>query len=179
MQLFLFNSSTFQIEISPLVTQLKPLNAIVLRDKGKIKTKAIAELSFIWFQCDNESDFQSILDDGDREKEIISVLENLPPGWKPDTTIRKAMAFYVERSKSIASEALKFQKENITKLIANVGKFMESEDSNDLSRATTISDKIPSLIESISKLEKIVKGQRETESRHRGSQEKGMMEDDI
>ena len=87
------------------------------------------------------------------------------------------MAFYKEHSRTIATIALETQRNNIQLLIESVGKFMISTDSNDVNRATIISEKIPKLIASIDALEKIVRGQEESEDKHRGTQDKAEFED--
>lgn len=179
MQLFLFNQSTFEVDVSPEITQIKPLNKLVTRDKSVLKLVAKAELAYIYFMADYKSDFQSIIDEDERSKEIITVLDNLPKGWKPDKAVQDAIIFYKERSKTIASVALEHQRKNVYTLITKIGDFINSDDIGEIQKATTISEKIKGLILSIDDLEKIVKGQQETESRHRGSQQKGMLEDEL
>ena len=179
MNLFILNPVTFEVDISPEVTLLKFANKIIDRDKTKDKKKAKAELAFIYFMTDYKSDFQSILDENDRAKEIISVIEGLPDGWKEDKIVREARIFYKERSKTIASVALEYQRANIFTLLEKIGTFMESDDANEVQKAATMSAKVNSFIKDIDELEKIVKGQQEVSSnRHRGSQDKSMMEDD-
>jgi len=179
MNLFILNKSTFEIDISPEVVLLKPFNKIIKRDRSKLKNKAKGELAFIYFMSDYKSDFQNILDYTERQEQVISVIDNLSDEWKPDKVVIDAMDFYKKRSETVASIALEKQRENIQNLVNKVGKFINSDDANDVSKGANISAKINSFIEDLSKLEKLVQGQQESSNRHRGSQEKGMMEDEI
>lgn len=178
MNLFIFNPTTYEVDINPEAVTLKPFNKIVKRDKTKLKVKAKAEFAYIYFMQDYKSDFQATIDPNIRSAEIIDVLEGLPEGWKPDKTINDALVFYKSRSETIASKALEKQRANIDKLIDKIGTFMGSDDANIVSKAAIMSKNVNQFIKDIDELEKVVKGQQETDSRHKGSQEKSMMEDD-
>lgn len=178
MNLFIFNPSTYEVDIAPEAALLKPFSVLIKRDKTKLKTKVKAELAYIYFMQDFKSDFQSTTDSKKRSLEIIPVLEGLPEGWRPDKLIKEALLFYKERSLTIASKALDRQRDNIDKLIDKVGKFMKSDDANEVVKAANLSSKVLPFIKDIDDLEKMVKGQQESSSRHKGSQDKAMLEDD-
>ena len=180
MNLFLMNPTTFEVDINPEALLLKPFHKILARDRSINKKKAKAELAYIYFMCDFRSDYQSTVDLEQRSSDIIEVLDGLPQGYSPDKLVKDACDFYKERSKSIASVALENQRVNVNTLITRIGNFMNSDDVNTVEKASKLSEKIKPLIISIDDLEKIVKGQiNSNTSSVRGNQEKALMEDDM
>ena len=79
---------------------LKPFSAILKRDKTKSKTRALAELAFIYFYCDIRSDYL-IEDESTRVESITSTLTGLPKNWKIDQLVQDGIDFYNDRSKTI------------------------------------------------------------------------------
>lgn len=47
MELFLFNKETYEVEVAPEVTLMKPFKKIIARDRSQSKNKAKAELAYI------------------------------------------------------------------------------------------------------------------------------------
>lgn len=178
MNLFIFNPTTYEVDVNPEAALLTPFKKIIKRDKSNLKARAKAELAYIYFMQDFKSDFQSTVNEDIRSTEIISVLDGLPADWKPDKIIKDALVFYKERSMTIAAKALDRQRENIDKLIDKIGDFMDSDDANEVTKAANMSSKVNQFIKDIDALENIVKGQQESSERHKGSQDKAMMEDE-
>jgi len=180
MNLFILNKTTYDVDVSPEALILKPFSKILARDRSINKKKAKAELAYIYFMCDFKSEYLSTMDEQVRSKDILEVLDGLPKDYKVDKIVKDACDYYIELNKTIASVALETQRGNIHKLLENIGQFLTSEDSNDVARATIISEKVPKLIASIDELEKMVKGQQESKkATHRGNQEKSMFEDNM
>lgn len=177
MNLFILNKETYEVEISPEAMLIKVFKKILARDRSISKQKAKAELGYMWFMCDFKSDYMSTMDEDERSLDVVTSLEWLDNNYKPDKAVKDAMAFYREHSKTIVTIALESQRDNIQSLIKSIGKFMISDDSNDVNRATIMSEKLPKLLLSLDALEKMVKGEEEGDQKHRGTQEKAEYED--
>jgi len=178
MNLFILNRDTYEVDIDPTLTLINPFKKIIDRDKTLLKKKAKAELAYIYFMCDYKSDFITILDEEIKKQEIIASIEGLDSTWKEDKVIKQACEFYIKRRETLASIALDTQTKIVHKLLAKIETFADDDDAAVVQKATAMAEKIKNLITQINDLEKVVKGQQELIARHRGSQEKGMMEDD-
>lgn len=175
--LFIFNPADFSVDINPELTFIAPFKKLINRDRSKYKDKAKAELAYIFFMCDYKSPYISKVDLNQRRVNIIESLDGLGSDWKEDKVVSEAMDFYLKNNESVASLALETQRNNVDKLLRKIGDFIDSEDVNEIQKAVSISEKIGGLIDSIDKLEKVVRGERESKERHRGSQSKAMFED--
>lgn len=96
----LFELKNYRVSISEEAYLLAPFKKIWDRDKSKFKEKALQELGLIYFVCDMRSDYQYIIDEEDRIKEVIKG-EGMPAGYKPDKVVYDAMEFY-KSFKSVA-----------------------------------------------------------------------------
>lgn len=177
--LFIFNPTDYSVEISPELTFITPFRKLINRDRSKYKKRAKGELAYIYLVCDFKSPYRSTINVEERKKNVIDALIDLSDDWVEDKLVTEAMDYYVENNKTIASIALEHQRNNVHNLITRIGDFINSSDIAEIQKAVVISEKIEGLISSIDKLEKIVKGERESKDRHKGSQDKSMMEDGV
>ena len=185
MRLFELNHKSYEVTVAPEGLTLTPFKKIVRRDKTKAKTKAQAELAFVYFFADLKSDFQTTLHERERIAEITEVLE-LPKGWLPDKVVMEAVKFYRKRSKTISSQLLEDSRtgaSKVSKFLKDVDLALVDNNNKPIYDAKKVAETIkalPAIIEAIDDIEKIVTSQQElNKSNHRGSQEKGMFEDEM
>lgn len=89
----LFEMKNWELIVSEEAWGLSPFQKILKRDKTKSKTRAHAEMLFIWFWCDIKSNYL-LMGEKEREKELIHDIDGLPKGWKKDKLIDEAIKFY-------------------------------------------------------------------------------------
>lgn len=180
----LFEYKDYKLTYAPQTLALKPFAALWKRDRNRNKHVAISELSFIYFYADPKSDFADIIDDEERRLEIVRNLD-LPEGWVPDAKVKEAIAFYEERSQSVASKLLK----NIIIGVNNIGETFKSIDVNavdergkpvyNLAQLVTAAKSIPDLVASLRKAEEEVAKEINKDKRAKGTVEKAVFEDGI
>lgn len=177
MGLFIENSKGL-VDIAPEARTIKQFKKIITRDKDRFKKRALSELAFIYFYADTKSEFnKNFVDEDSRAIEIKASLDDLEDGWKIDKDIRDAIDLYIKMNTTVATRALEFQRKNIDALLTNINTLSASADANDLSKVAKISLDVPAILESLKKIEEIVKGEQATENRHKGNQDKALMED--
>lgn len=171
----IFNLVNFKVEIEPEALLLAPFSSLWDRDKSKDKTRAKAELAYVWFMHDVKSDFLSIPDEQERSKEIIAVLE-LPDNWKPDSKVKAAQEFYEKASETLAHRLLRDSRagaEKVSQLLRDHN-FADT----DMKKVVETIRLLPSLIEAINRIEETVLKEQEMHT-HRGSQERAIFEDGL
>jgi len=184
----LFELKNHKLTFSPQALELAPFKVLWQRDKSKNKEKAIKELTYIWYMDDHRSDFFDIIDEEERSKEILSLID-LPNNWKADDKVNEARNFYRDRSDTISVKMLK----NTMSLLEKVNTMLGNIDPNetyrdaqgnikhvyDLKKIVDVAKQIPSLIESFEKTVEQVKKEDRKESTMRGSMTKSTFEDGI
>lgn len=96
----LFKMNNWELTLREEIWGLAPFKTLLDRDKTKDKEVANAEILFIWYYCDVQSDFL-IIPEETREKEIIKQIPALPKNWKKDKAIDEAIEFYEKMSTTI------------------------------------------------------------------------------
>lgn len=81
------------IEITPEAYGIKTFRNIWNADRTQSKDKAITTLTTLYFYVDPRSEFQYIVEDEERLKEII-IQTGLPTNWKPDKLFNEAIEIY-------------------------------------------------------------------------------------
>ena len=89
----LFEMKDWQLIISEEAWGLLPFKALLDRDKTKNKTRANAEMLFVWFFCDIKSNYL-LMDKETRTAELKKDLLGLPPKWELDAKVQAAIDFY-------------------------------------------------------------------------------------
>lgn len=112
----LFEIQNNKLMYSPEALAIDPFKVLFERDKNKDKSKAIAELAALYYLVDYKSDFQNILDEQIRLKEIVSVLSDLGKDWKPDAEWVSAVEFYKNRQETPAIKLIKSAKVALHKI---------------------------------------------------------------
>jgi len=181
----LFQMIEYELHISEEAYALAPFKKILDNDKSKNKETAMKELAFIWFMSDIKSDYNYILNEKDREEEIIKDI-SLPKTWKKTSTIQEAIDFYKNRSKTISSTIL----ENslfIANTLSNKMRKIVTEDENsdnmlsikEIDQVASGLSKMPGIVTALQKLEQTVLKEQSEKSSHVGSQEKALFEDGL
>jgi len=180
----LFELENNKLKIQPEAYALLPFKKIWDRDKSKDKIIAIGELSYIYFTTDYQSDFVTIVDEDEREKEVISYCV-LPKGWKPDNNITEAISFYKKMQETIATKLLEKSYVGVSKLMEfydNVDLMAVNDKGTPIYNAKQLSDTIKStgdIIKSLRQLEEIVKQEKDLASNKlRGDRQKAIYEDE-
>jgi hypothetical protein len=165
------------VSIHPAALQLPCFNSLWLRDKTKTKTKALKELSYIYFIADYKSDFSDIIDEKERKEEVSKLFE-----IQEDALITECIEFYKERQQTISMHLLQAAKLGVNKIkqyIETVD-LTELDDKgkpvHDVSKLNMIIARLGDTIEGIRKLEEIVAKEIEDNTRVRGGNQLGMFE---
>lgn len=178
MKMFVMDTDHYVLDINPEALKIKEFSEIVKRDKTKFKTVAQAELAFVWFFCDFKSDFLQIIDDEERKQEIIQSIDGLTKGWEPDDLIMAAIDRYKSLSRTVTSRMLDDAREILDNMSEYAKTASKNLDTNDMSKIQKYISDLPKMIATLNTLEESVLRDKESTQSHRGSQEKGLMEDD-
>ena len=92
----LFKLVNYNLSIDDEAYLLLPFKALWDRDRSKNKELAQAELAYIFFMEDFNSDFFTILDEAERKEEVKRNL-SLPSNWQEDTAVLEAREFYRDK----------------------------------------------------------------------------------
>ena len=178
----LFKFEGYTVTIEPEALLLSPFKAIWDRDKSKDKNLAMQELGFIYFMGDPRSDYQYIVDEQERVKEIIKG-QGMPAKWKPDNVIKRALEFYNSFKPASAGllEDTRVAVDKLRKLLRDID--LSETDSNGkpiytLSNITTTIKQIPGLVKDLDEAERTLSKDIINEARARGSQSKALGEDE-
>lgn len=180
----LFEIKDFKLTFSPQALALAPFKQLWNNDKSKDKNIAINELSYVYFMCDYESDYDDIIDEEERSAEILSVLD-LPKNWKPDNDVENAIDFYKKRRDGMVMKLFDASKILINKIVEFSKKVnLDERDKNGrlIYNVKQINDMIKQLgatVESVQDLEKMVKREISNNKSKVGSREKNLYEDGI
>jgi hypothetical protein len=181
----LFDLINNQVVISEEAYLLLPFKAIWNRDKSKVKERALAELAYIYFQEDFRSDFSDIVDDLEREAEVIGTL-SLPKGWTEDSLVKDAREFYRKRSEEITPLLLL---KDAKIVIDRMREFYRKVDflaldkngkaKYDIDKVARVIERSAGILENLSKLEQMVKKEVQSKKDKVGSKTKAIFEDGV
>lgn len=178
----LFKFEGYQVTVEPEAIMLAPFKAIWDRDKSKIKSTAQQELAFIYFMDDPRSDYQYIVDEEERAKEVKQGL-GMPEKWTADKVVDRARAFYNSFKPASAGllEDTKVAVNKLRKLLRDIN--LEDKDDKGkpvytLNTITATIKQIPGLVKDLDEAERTLSKDIIEESKARGSQSKSLYEDD-
>jgi hypothetical protein len=187
MNLIEFDRENVEITYSPLLLTLKPFKKLIERDKTKDKTLAKKELAFISFYTDDRSIYMYIVDAKEREQELIKDLE-LPKTWKVDKEIQEAIILYKERSTTVNSSIYR----SACKAAIDIANYLQTADIllaerdengkvvTDIAKITNALEKVPKIMANLNTAhQELIKEQKITEGRSKGSREFNMFEDGL
>lgn len=181
----IFDLINYQVVISEEAYRLKPFRAIWDKDKTKKKNKALDELAYVFFMEDFKSDFLDIMDEDERQQEILSNL-SLGKSYKESKEVTEARKFYKEKINNIlALSFLRDARQAVNELrtyFRNIdftkkdkqGKFLY--DPSQLSRTL---EKSGALLKNLSSLEDMVKKELQEKEDRVGSKDMALFEDGI
>lgn len=187
MNLIEFDKGNYSVTYSPLLLTLSPFKKIIDRDKTKGKEIAIKELSFIAFFADIRSDYMYIVSDEERATELVKDLE-LPKDWKVDNIIKQAIEFYTSRSITVNSSIYKSACKaaiDISNYLNKTDVLLDERDENgkvvtDISKITSALEKVPKIMANLNSAHtELIKEQKITEGRTKGSKTFNMFEDGL
>lgn len=187
MNLIEFDKGTYSVTYSPLLLTLSPFKKIIDRDKTKGKEVALKEIAFIAFFTDIRSDYMYIVSEEDRAKELIKDLE-LPKDWKIDSTIKQVIEFYNSRSVTVNSSIYKSACKaaiDISNYLNKTDVLLDERDENgkvvtDISKITSALEKVPKIMSNLTSAHtELIKEQKITEGRTKGSRTFNMFEDGL
>jgi len=185
MELFQFDKNSYSVTFSPIVLNIEKFKKLITRDKSKDKEVSLKELSFIYFYSDIKSDYMYITNDGERSTEIIKDL-SLPKGWKIDSVMQDAINLYKEKSTTVNSAlyssacSAAFE---ISEYLKDTRQLLEerTEKGAAVTNINTITgalSKVPSIMRDLNAAHaELVKEQKITEGRTKGSKELNIFED--
>jgi len=189
MNLFEFSKGkeAYVVSFSPQLLTIDVFKKIIDRDKSKDKETAKKEISFIYFFADIKSDYMYIVNKDLRTKEIVHDVK-LPDTWKPDELIEKCVAFYIERSSTVNSSIYKSACKaamDISNYLNDTDELLAERDANgklvtDNAKITGALEKVPKIMANLNAAHtELIKEQKITEGRMKGSKTFNMFEDGI
>ncbi len=181
----LFQIKNDAVAFSPQALMIKPFKALWDRDKKKGKAVATAELAAVYFYADFKSDFSEILDAKEQIDTIKSAVIGMPDKWEPDKVFMEAVKFYKKRQETISTVLLSDSKAAISKIseflrdvnlteVDDNGKFI-----HDIKKINDVIGALPKTIETMGKMEAMVKKELQSADAMRGGHTKATFEDGI
>lgn len=175
----LFHFEGYEVEVDPEALTLTPFKKIWDRDNDKHKSMAKQELAYIYFMSDPRSDYQYLIDSDVRSSEIIKGL-GMPKGWKPDSIVKNALAFYGSFKPTSAGllEDTRAFVDAFRKELRERAKSLSGLELKELKEALSIVKQIPSTSKDLDEAERTLNKDIVAEIRARGSQQKSILEDE-
>lgn len=177
----LFKLVRNKIEINPSTLTVKEFKALWLKDTTKTKENAIKEFSYIYFLMDWHSVYQNMPEE-DRHETLKEDLD-LGETWEPDHLLKLAMAKYEELQQTPTMKYAKSIRKAFWDMVTYFESVSYTERDNkgqpvyriqDVTKAMADSGK---LIDTVKKLEAIVKKEQIESSRVRSGDELNPFED--
>jgi len=171
------------VTFSPQALAIKPFKEIWDNDESKDKYVATQELAYIYYMADERSDYKYILDNEEREEEIVKIL-NMPKGWsgKKKELIR-AIHYYERLSETTSTKLLKSTRlvlQKISEFLDNINMNERDERTkkpiHDISKITSAVEKIPKLVKAINEIEKEVIKEKELKAQS-GNRSQSLFDD--
>lgn len=177
----LFHLSKNKIEINPATLTIKEFSELWSRDKSKTKAQAIKEFSYIYFKMDWNSVYQNMPEE-DRHETLKEDLD-LGETWEPDHLLVQAIKKYEELQETPTMRYARSVRKAFWDMVTYFERIDYAERDvkgqpvykiQDVTKAMGDSGK---LIESVKKLEAIVKKEQLESSRVRSGDELNPFED--
>lgn len=167
----LFTLKNYRVYISEEAYLLAPFKKIWDRDRTKDKSRALQELGLVYFVCDIRSDYQYIIDEEERIKEVIQG-EGMPKNYVPDKEVRDAMEFYksFRTTAEIFLEGTRVAANNFRNYLINIdlNEEVDGKPKYNVGSVATALKQMPQLITDLNKAEIAVKKERDEEKSIRG-----------
>lgn len=178
----LFEIVNYQVTFSPQALVLAPFKEVWDNDPSEDKYQAVKELSYIYYMCDDRSDYMYILDPDERRDTVIDVLQM--ENWIEGSYIQKAMDFYKRYSETTSTKLLR----STRGVIQKISGFLDVVDPNerdlrtnkpvfDINKITAAVEKVPKLVKALNEIEKEVIAEKELKAQT-GNRDMGLFEDE-
>ncbi len=183
----LFKMINWQLQVEDSAWGLEPFKKILSKDKSKDKGQALKEMLFIYYFSDLHSDYIQIVNE---EERIVKIKKDipLPDKWEPDAVVKAGIDFYRESSITIIGGLYL----SATKAVAAVRDYLENSDyllkerDSQGKPVTKIGDitkalkDVKAIMQDLKAAEKeVIKEQKETEGRSKGSRSFNPLEDGV
>lgn len=187
MELFQFDKKDFEVTFSPLVMTIDKFKKIVTRDKTKDKEIALKEIAYIYHFADIRSNYLYKTNLEERSKTIAVDLK-LPKNWKVDKELQEAIDLYKERSTTAniaLYESACIAAMDISEYLKTTKSLLDERDENgkvvtDIAKITGALSKVPSIMKDLNAAHtELIKEQKLTEGRSKGSKEFATFEDGL
>lgn len=117
----LFQIKDWTLHVAEEVWGLSAFEALLKRDKTKGKTRANAELLFVYYWCDVKSDYLTMKEDV-RLQELKNDIAGLGPKWKKDKLVDDAIELYKKVSQTVIEKLYLQSLQSAT----DVGNYLEN-----------------------------------------------------
>lgn len=187
MKLIEFDGQDFKIADEALL--VRPIRELFRKDKSTKKEEFWKQMSYLYFMCDPRSTYQYIIDEKDREKEIIKQ-EGLGDGWKPSPQLLEAAKIYKTHTTTTSSLLLADMRhsiEDVRFILRKIGEQSRNNDGGEEDSAVALDKilpvmtktikEIPELARALVEAEKALAKDFATEDNARGSVVKAVGED--
>lgn len=177
----------YEVTFNPLLLTIEKFKKIITRDKSKDKDIALKEIAYIYHFADIRSDYMYKTNLEERSAEIIRDL-HLPKGWKVDKDLQAAIDLYKERTTTVNSalyesaclaafEISEYLKDTKNLLWERTDKGAAVTNINTITGALS---KVPSIMRDLTAAHtELIKEQKLTEGRSKGSKEFNTFEDGL
>lgn len=178
----LFKYSGYTVSVEPEAIMLAPFKVIWDRDSSANKSLAMQEFAYIYFMGDPRSDYQYLIDERERSKEIIKGL-GMPARWKPDKAVKDALKFY-QSFKPVSAGLLEDTRvavDKLRQLLRDIDLKAQDDKGKPIYTLNTITatiKQIPGLVKDLDEAEKTLSKDIIAEAKARGSQNKALGEDE-
>lgn len=183
----LIEFKNYKLTVPEEVWGLKTFKKLLDRDKTKDKVNASKEMLFIFHYCDIRSDFQHILDNDEKIKEVKKEV-GLKESWKIDKDIKAAIELYKDLSTTVIEQLYLNSVQaasDIGNYLSNTKILLEERDKNgkptvDISKITQAVQRVPKLMADLKDAYKeVVKEKEAMEDKTKGSRKFNMFEDGL
>ena len=174
----------FELKVEPELLLLKPFKKLWSADKTKEKTHFMEFLSILYFLVDPRSDYQYIIDEDDRLKEICESNGYEEPKWNKEETLCRQLYEKLTTTTSLdLLKATKIAVNKVKKFLEQVDLFEEDDKGKPKYTVNTITSAIklvPQLAKDLAEAEKALGKEVEEQGRARGGDgAKTLMDDGI
>lgn len=181
MKLIEFDGQEFKL--SDNAGYIRQIRELLEKDKTKKKEMFWKQISYLWFMCDPMSNYQYLIDEEARAKEI-KLQEGLGADWEPSELLKEAMDIYRKltvTTQSLLLESMRKGIENVRHFLAEVDLFAVDEKTQkpiyQVSTITSALKQVPELAKALSDAEKALAKDFASEDSARGNAQKAVGED--
>lgn len=178
----LFQLENNRVTVNPATLLIQEFKAIWESDKSKDKSTALKELAYIYFKADYKSKYLSYLAE-ERELAIIEDIFGKGVSYSPNQLVLNGIAKYEKFQENHYIKLLKAQRSTLEQMMTyynNVDFELKDTKGNHVYKITEVSKSMGDtarIIDSLNKLEEIIKKELRDSKRNRGGEESGAFED--